>query len=214
MLPFECSLSPGSLGFSGTTMRRLLLAPLLGLSLLVSAAPSRAADPPISEQARVHFQAGVNLLKDPDGARYEDAYGEFKAAYADSPLYKILGNLALCAMKLERDGEAIEAYQKYLERAGELDPAEVNQVKTDLATLTAGLVTLTLNVDQPGSSIIDTGLPTHGEKIMNRYGPASAVRPLQIGMRAGHHVVVGKLAGYEDSSWEFDAATGRTMSHG
>jgi hypothetical protein len=193
-------------------MRRLLLAPLLGLSLLVSAAPSRAADPPISEQARVHFQAGVNLLKDPDGARYEDAYREFKVAYSDSQLYKILGNLALCAMKLERDGEAIEAYQKYLEHAGELDPAEVNQVKTDLATLTAGLVTLTLNVDQPGASITDTRLPTRGDKIMNLYGPTSALMPLKIGMRAGHHVVLVKLAGYEDYSWEFDAATGAILS--
>jgi hypothetical protein len=192
-------------------MRRLLLAPLLGLSLVVSASPSRAADPPISEQARVHFQAGVNLLKDPDGARYEDAYREFKAAYADSQLYKILGNLALCAMKLERDGEAIEAYQKYLERAGELDPAEVSQVKTDLATLSAGLVTLTLNVDTPGASITDTRLPTRGEKIMNLYGPTSAVRQLKIGMRAGHHMIIVKLTGYDDYSWEFDAATGAIL---
>src|SRR6266481_4578482 len=72
------------------------------------AAPAFAADPPVTPEARTHFAAGVNLLRDPDGARYEEAYREFKAAYAASPSYKILGNLGLCAMKLERDGEAIE----------------------------------------------------------------------------------------------------------
>jgi len=41
-----------------------------------------AADAPITDEARTHFSAGVNLLRDPDGARYEEAYREFKAAYA------------------------------------------------------------------------------------------------------------------------------------
>src|SRR5262249_40115770 len=138
---------------------------------VATAAPARAADTPISEDAKVHFQAGVNLLKDPDGARYEEAYREFRAAYGASPSYKILGNLALCAMNLERDGESIEEYQTYLEHAAELDPAEVKQIQTDLATLTAGIVKVTLNVDQPGVSITDSRMPTRGDKVTNLYGP-------------------------------------------
>src|SRR5579859_5544266 len=97
-----------------------------------------AADAPITDEARTHFAAGVNLLRDPDGARYEEAYREFKAAYAASPSYKILGNLGLCAMKLERDGEAIDAYSNYLARASDLDPSEAKQVTTDLQTLRTG----------------------------------------------------------------------------
>ena len=58
------------------------------------------------------------MLQDPKAPRYEDAYREFKAAYAASPSYKILGNLGLCAMKIERDAEAIDAYEKYLKEAG------------------------------------------------------------------------------------------------
>src|SRR5690606_41982881 len=50
-----------------------------------------------------------------DGARYEDAYREFKVAYAECASWKILGNLGLASMKLERDGEAIEAIQGYLD---------------------------------------------------------------------------------------------------
>src|SRR5262245_18752054 len=79
---------------------------------------ARADEVQISDKARDHFRAGVNFLQDPDGARYEEAYREFKTAYADSPSWKILGNLGLAAMKLERDGEAIEAYQKYLSEGG------------------------------------------------------------------------------------------------
>ncbi|HKQ69602.1 MAG TPA: hypothetical protein VJT73_09695 [Polyangiaceae bacterium] len=191
-------------------MRRPLIVEALALALAL-APLARAADAPISEEAKLHFQAGVNLLKDPDGARYEEAYREFRTAYSASNSYKVLGNLALCAMKLERDGEAVDAYQKYLEHAAELDPGEVQQIKTDLATLKAGLVALTLNVDQPGVSVSDVRLPTRGDKITNLYGPYTE-KSFQIGVRAGHHVVTIKLTGYDDFSWEFDAKSGAPVT--
>src|SRR5579885_3303968 len=92
-----------------------LVALILGLP-----APRARADVPITEEARTHFAAGVALLQDPKAPRYEEAYREFKAAYAASPSYKILGNLGLCAMKLERDEEAIVAYEKYLKEGKDL----------------------------------------------------------------------------------------------
>jgi hypothetical protein len=187
-------------------MRRPLY--LAAFFLALGTAPlAHADDAPISAEAKLHFQAGVNLLKDPDGARYEEAYREFRAAYSASSSYKVLGNLALCAMKLERDGEAVEAYQKYLEHAAELDPAEVKQIQTDLATLTAGLVNVTLNIDQPGASITDSRLPTRGDRITNLYGPF-ADKTAKIGMRAGHHTLIIKVAGYDDFTDEFDAHSG------
>ena len=109
------------------------------LVVLATAGPAIAADVPISEDARAHFTAGVNLLQDPDGARYEEAYREFKAAYSASPSWKILGNLGISAMKLERDGEAIDAYKKYLSEGGkQVDADERAQFQRDLATLEAG----------------------------------------------------------------------------
>src|SRR5579871_4921957 len=74
---------------------------------------AHADDVAISPEARNHFAAGVALLQDPKAPRYEEAYREFKAAYAASPSSKILGNLGLCAMKIERDEEAISAYETY-----------------------------------------------------------------------------------------------------
>jgi hypothetical protein len=174
------------------------------------AAPALAADPPVTPEARTHFAAGVNLLRDPDGARYEEAYREFKAAYAASPSYKILGNLALCAMKLERDGEAIEAYTNYLAHGSELDASEGRQVTTDLQTLKAGVVKFTLTVDTPGATLNDVRVPVRGERVINQYGPING--SLSIGIRAGHHIMTVRLAGREDATWEFDVTAGASES--
>src|SRR5436189_1139190 len=117
-------------------MARKVVAMGVGAVLLGLAMPVGAAEVVISDEARAHFSAGVNLLQDPDGARYEEAYREFKAAYATSPSWKILGNLGLSAMKLERDGEAIEAYRKYLTDGGnQVDTDERAQFTRDLSTL-------------------------------------------------------------------------------
>src|SRR4051794_36501980 len=107
---------------------------LLVCSMLVSLANGANAQE-ITPEARRHFKAGVNQLQDPDGARYEDAYREFKAAYAASSSPKILGNLGLCAMKLERDGEAIDAYSRYLREVSDTDADERAQIMQDLQTL-------------------------------------------------------------------------------
>ena len=180
-----------------------LVALTLGLGLLPSKA--RAADVPITEEARTHFAAGVALLQDPKAPRYEDAYREFKAAYAASPSYKILGNLGLSAMKIERDAEAIEAYEKYLKEAGpELSQPEREQAQRDLLTLKAGVVTVTVSSDPPGARIDDVRTPIEGNDIRNDYGQAS--QPLTLGLRRGHHVITARLEGYVDQRWEFEAS--------
>ena len=134
--------------------RSLRLATSLSAVLLVmgmepATAQAAPKDAPqavqITEKARELFRAGVALLQDPDGARYEEAYQQFKAAYAESPSWKILGNLGFTAMKLERDGEAIEAFKGYLEQGGkELTKAERAQFQSDLDTLSATAATVTI----------------------------------------------------------------------
>src|ERR1041384_8805806 len=103
------------------------------LALILASSAAHAQDGQVSDSARQHFKTGVAYLKDPDGARYEEAYREFKAAYADSPSWKILGNLGIVAHELERDGEAIDAFEAYLERGGKELPADDrSQFKEDL----------------------------------------------------------------------------------
>ncbi len=189
------------------------IAPLILFTGAVLLAPAvHAQEGEISEAARAHFQAGVNSLQDPDGARYEEAYREFKAAYQASPSWKILGNLGIAAMKLERDGEAIEAYQKYLSGGGAtLAPEEREQFQRDLGTLQAGVVKLSLDVSVPGASISDERVPVTGSPVRNSYVPDG--QHLEIGVRAGHHKITASAPGYEPAVWEMEAVSGAGQAH-
>jgi hypothetical protein len=185
-------------------MRKAFSSVLLAAAVTALSSGAAADDVQISEEARTHFAAGVALLKDPKEPRYEEAYREFKAAYAASPSYKILGNLGLCAMKIERDAEAIKAFETYLAAAGPEHTEGREQIERDLRTLKTGITHLTVSSDPPGAHISDVRIPVQGAPIRNNYGAASA--PIDLGLRRGHHVVTAKLAGYQDQEWDFDAA--------
>ncbi|HEX7669392.1 MAG TPA: hypothetical protein VF395_07415 [Polyangiaceae bacterium] len=185
----------------------------LALTLLLTAPSLRAQEVQVSDAARQHFKTGVAYLTDPDGARYEDAYREFKTAYADSPSWKILGNLGITSMKLERDGEAVEAFEKYLAGGGQqIDPAERAQMERDLLTTKSSLLWVSLKVEPVGSVLTDDRQPLTGRTITNRYDWDKAGN-LHIGIRRGHHKMTAKLAGYDDAVWEFDAEAGPEQTH-
>jgi len=186
----------------------------LGLCFcLATIAPAAlAAEVTITEEARAHFSAGVSFLEDPDGARYDDAYREFSAAYAASPSWKILGNLGISAMKLERDGEAIDAFSKYLSQGGkEIDKDERQQVERDLKTLQAGVAYLTLSFDPQGVTLTDERVPQSGSPVVNRYVFAGATTKL--GLHPGHHRLTVELQGYDKAVWEVDAVAKQEQSH-
>lgn len=183
-----------------------------GLVVVALAAPARAAEVVISEEARAHFAAGVNLLQDPDGARYEEAYREFREAYARSPSWKILGNLGITAMKLERDSEAIDAIKKYLAEGGkQIDAEERAQFQRDLATLESGAARLTLQSEPAGATIEDERFPASGQPIRNAYSSTGA--PLVIGVRPGRHRFTAKLAGRADAVWEVELSPKQQQAH-
>jgi hypothetical protein len=157
----------------------------------------------ISDEARTHFAAGVSLLQDPEGEKVEEAYREFRTAYDLSNSPKILGNMGFCAMRLERDGEAIDVYSRYLREVPDIDPDERAQIVRDLQTLSVGVVRLTIEFDKPGVRIVDVRTPVRGERVTNTYGPVTG--KLEIGVRPGHHVITAKLPDHEDAVWELDA---------
>ncbi|MET0413688.1 MAG: hypothetical protein ABW217_20430 [Polyangiaceae bacterium] len=166
------------------------------LSLALGAATAQAAPKDsapaaqtvqITEKARELFRTGVTLLQDPDGARYEEAYQQFKAAYAESPSWKILGNLGFAAMKLERDGEAIVAFQGYLQHGyNELSKAERAQFQSDLDTLSATAATITILGLPAATRVTDVRSPNQGSDIKNHYEvPADGALVLRV--RPGAH---------------------------
>jgi hypothetical protein len=195
-----------------------LLRPLaLGLLLATAlAAPAFAQGAPptgevvVTEEARAKFRAGVALLQDPDGARYEEAYLAFKAAYAISPSPNILGNLGLTALKLERDGEAIEAYTGYLAKGTNIDPSERKQVETDLATMKSTLATVKLLGVPSDASIVDERVPSRGTPVRNRYSPSAGPATV-LGVRTGLHRFTISKPGFREQVIELDLTPGQTV---
>src|SRR5580704_9487103 len=147
----------------------------------------------VSPEARAHFKAGVSYLEDPEGQRFEDAFAEFKKAYELSHSPKILGNLGLCAMKLERDGEAIDDYTRYLADVPDIDPAEKTQITRDVQTLSASVVTATVTTSVPSAVIVDTRVPVRGPSVTNVYDVAAGSAKLRV--RPGHHVMHLRVGG-------------------
>mgnify|MGYP002636810571 CR=1 FL=1 len=153
------------------------------------------ADVPVSDAARKQFERGVAYL-DQRPPEYRRAYAAFKSAYADSPSPKILGNLGLCAMMIERDGEAIDLYGQYLQKVSDITPAERRRIERDLAQLTARLVTVTLEVSPAGARISDERVDKAGGNIVNHYGPTSGTLRVQIGA-----AVWLEVSNVEQASW-------------
>jgi hypothetical protein len=191
-----------------------MVAVALASCVLSFSAPASAqkAQSGVSDDARRHFNAGVALLRDPDGARYEEAYREFKLAYELSSSWKVLGNLGLTAMKLERDGEAIQAFERYLaEGRKEIDAAERADIERDLGTLKASAVTVTLTFKPTDAALTDERSPVQGAPIRNRYQSSGGALTLQV--RPGHHVMTAVAQGKPPQTFEFDAEPGSSQSH-
>ncbi len=185
---------------------------LLSLALAAVAAPSFAqpkASPPISEEAKRYFKAGVDFLHDPDGARYEEAYRSFKQAYAATPSWKILGNLGLSAMKLERLGDAIEAYEKYLAESGsEIDAAERSQIERDLRMIKASASTLVLTARGAEVTVTDQRQRSDGKMAVNGYTIAAG-KTVTILVQAGRHSIDARYGGREER-WDVELIAGKS----
>ena len=181
---------------------------LLNLAICVCLIAQGAAAQEVSEEARALFRDGVQLLKLPGGADYVGAYEKFKAAYADSPSPKILGNLGLCALKLERYGEAREAYEAYLSTAPQVTPAERTAITKDLAEMKATGSTLTLNISVAGAQVRDERTTRDGKLVVNAY---SSSEPLFV--KAGKHRIVVSAAGHKDVELELELGAETTSEH-
>ena len=168
-------------------------------------------DPAQVAEGKKAFAAGVAFLQDPDGARYEEAMLQFRRAYELIGTWKVLGNIGICAMKLERDGEAVEAFEKYLQQgAGQLDAEEKAQVERDVSTLKASLVTTHLVFPTPEGQLLDERINNRGVKTVNEYKISATA--VDVGLHPGHHTLVAKLPSGE-SRWETEMAPGSKVEH-
>ena len=165
------------------------------LVALASAARAQEAqqDPAKYEAGKRAFSAGVALLQDPEGARYEEALAQFGRAYELTNSWKALGNMALCLFKLERDGEAIAAYEKYLQvAASQLDAGDRAQVERDLLALKAQVVSVKLELPEAGATLTDERTDGRGNKIVNEYSASSPT--IELGLHPGRHTITAKTS--------------------
>lgn len=201
-------------GWLGPSPMNRLARSLFVVLLLGAPAVARAEEPTEMSEARKQFQAGVNLLDDPDGAKYEEAYHAFKKAYELSRSPKVLGNIGFCALHLERDGEAIDAYSGYLREAPDVDERERAQIQRDLATMTSTVAKLRVHVKRRNGSalvLVDTRLLTRGTPIENSYPVAGS--EIAIRVRPGRHALKLKDAEGESVAFETNIEPGSEKVH-
>lgn len=187
-------------------MRKNFLPTALRIVLLVSSVGGSAyAEAPPTAEAQSHFKAGVEFLK---AQRYDEAYRELKAAHAISPRPMLLGNLGIAADELERDGEAVDAYEGYL--AGvRLNGQEETRVRRGLARLRAGMAAVTL--EAPGQFwVIDTRSDA-GANVVNEYGPFEEKAELRL--RGGQHELQLARASFTAAPWHVTLDPGNAASH-
>ena len=178
---------------------------VLTLALLVSASPARAQDA-IPEEAKLYFRNGVDLIQG-QSPNYQDAYYQFKLAWEKSKNWKVLSNWGLCALKLERDGEAIWAYTEYLKQK-DIDPDERKELERDLLLLNGNAASVTLASDVPDLEVVDaragSSVPPQSYRLE---GGKLALR-----LRAGSHTLTATSQG-KSLRWEVTLSPGLTDEH-
>lgn len=188
-----------------------LAAALIGACPGASAQTKKPTPEELSE-AKTHMEAGAAFYNDPSGHKCEEAYREFKKAYDLSGSTKALRAMGVCALLLERDGEAIAHLEKWLSLKDDKTPAaEVAQAEQDLKGLKTASAWLTFSSDRSNVRITDVRTPATGFPITNQYVASGAERT--IGIRPGQHVITASSDGAPDIVWRLDAANGGTYKH-
>ena len=152
-------------------------------TLVIVATPSAAAS---QEAAKRYFQNGVDLIT-AEQPNYQDAYYQFQLAYQESSKsWKVLGNLGLCALKLERDQEAARYYEQYLKKGGsEIAPEERSAIERDLLLLRGNLATVRITSPVKDLQIVDrrAGSQAPAQSYSLQAGA------LELELRAGNHKI-------------------------
>lgn len=105
------------------------------LAGLIVAAAAHPAAGDAEEDARIHFQQGVELYEQGD---YEAAAIAFSRAYELKPSYRILFNIGQAEAELKHYALALDAFTRYLAEGGDAVPPErLTKVKGEIKRLNA-----------------------------------------------------------------------------
>lgn len=184
---------------------RAVLRCLLVLAACGSLVRPTAAAPP---DAEAHFRRGATLLE-ADEPDYEEAYRSFKLAYEQSRDYRILPSLGHAAEALERDGEAIQAYEEYLAQGGGAVPAEERStVERALRVLRANVARVVITSSVPDLTVIDSRVGSEAPPQVYQLERGR----LEIDLRAGTHLLTA-TAGSDRLEWQVTLTPASSAAH-
>ena len=181
----------------------------LALGLVLFTASRAHADEKISEEAKAYFKNGVELIQQTP-PNYQDAYYQFKLAYDKSHSWKVLGNLGLCAFKLERDGEALQAYSDYLKGGGKsIDPEERKAMERDSLLITGNTSVLNLSSDVDDATLLDARAGSSVPPQTYKFAGGT----LGIRLRGGTHTLTASTPDGKQQKWDVTITPGQTLEH-
>lgn len=178
-------------------------------SALAQPKPGEAVPEEKLKEAREHMAAGSAFYNDPSGHKCEEAIREFKKAFELSGSANAAKGVAVCALELERDGEALQYYEQYLSRPKkDPNPEEVAQAERDVKALKAAVSWITVKANVEGVRLTDTRTPSRGSPVINRY--VIGKDPVKLGIHPGDHQFVATLDGMADVTWKLEIVNGTT----
>jgi len=111
---------------------------------------------PAVDEARGHFQRGVEFYKDRD---FDAALVEFTRAYQLVPNYRVLYNLAQVHLERRDYAMAMKFFREYLDTGqAEIPTQRREQVERDLAALKPKVAEIRVNSAESGAEVLINGL--------------------------------------------------------
>jgi hypothetical protein len=177
------------------------------LALVLSFSAPAFAEDAISEEAKLYFRNGVDLIQ-ATPPNYQDAYYQFKLAFDKSKSWKVLGNLGLCALKLERDGEALQFYTEYLKGGGnDIDPDERAALEREMLLINGNTAMVDVSASIPDVDVTDvragSAVPPQSYKIQGDV--------LSLRLRAGTHTLSAFAPDGKTLTWQVALQPGRKV---
>lgn len=162
--------------------------------------------------AQAHFSRGSKLFQasSPD---YQSAYQQFLLAYRKSGgNWRVLAHLALSAKRLERDREAVEYYQAYLDEAGErIRPAERRAIQEELELIESNMATVKLRTKDTKTAVPVVTVQRRGSSVPPQDYPLER-GAAELGVRAGTLTFTVR-AGSRTRSWTATLDPLETATH-
>ncbi len=119
-----------------------------------SSAPASSAD--ATEQAREHFQRGVDFYKEQS---FDAALAEFTRAYELAANYRVLFNLGQVQLERHDYVAALRSFRSYLDAGGaDIPEQRREQVERDVSTLKTRVAELQIKCDVDGAEVLIEGV--------------------------------------------------------